>query len=76
MVVLPAVTPVTLPSVLPTVAIDGLLLVHTPPVVASPRVMLLPAHSKVAPDIAATTGAGLMVSALVVVPVPQILVTV
>lgn len=65
-----------MPSVLPTVATDVLSLLHTPPVVASLKVMLLPTHSLVPPVIGATTGAGLMVSVLVIVPVPQMLVTV
>ena len=53
MVHVPAATPVTTP-VEPIVAIEVLLLLHVPPVVASVNAVVEPTHPLVAPDIAAT----------------------
>ncbi len=55
MVLLPAVTPVTLPDVELTVALL-LLLVHVPPVTASASVVLRAVQTLVIPVIAAGTG--------------------
>jgi hypothetical protein len=75
MVTAPAVTPVTMPVVL-TVALAVLLLLHTPPVLASVRVMLAPGQTDVAPTIGLTTLPALTVNAIVAVAVPQLVVTV
>ena len=48
MVTVPADMPVTIP-VLPTVAIDTLPLLHTPPLVTSESVVVEPAHTLTAP---------------------------
>jgi hypothetical protein len=58
MVDVPADTPVTAPPE-DTVATAGVLLVHTPPVVASARVVTAPGQTVAVPVIALTTGAGL-----------------
>ena len=58
----PEVTPKTMPVVLPTVAIAVLLLLHVPPVAVSVRVMVVPVHTKEAPDIGLTKGKGLTVT--------------
>ena len=55
MMLLPAVTPVTLPDVELTVALP-LLLVHVPPVMASLSVVLRVVQTLVIPVIAAGTG--------------------
>ena len=52
MVVVPAVTPVTIP-VVPIVATAVAELLHNPPVVASVRVVVLPTHTDFVPPIAA-----------------------
>jgi hypothetical protein len=54
MVVVPPVTPVTIPEDEPIVAIDVLLLVHTPPVVESVNEIFPPTHTLVAPVIEGT----------------------
>ena len=48
----PEATPVTMPEVEPTVAIPVLLLLHVPPVVPSPNVVVAPTHAEVLPVIA------------------------
>src|ERR1019366_4639131 len=58
MVSVPPETPVTIPPV--TVAV-ALLLLHTPPVVVSVKVIVAPAHRLDAPVIEPATGNGLMV---------------
>ena len=50
MTAVPAATPVITP-VLPAVTIPVLLLLHTPPAVASLNVVLIPAHTLAAPEI-------------------------
>ena len=55
MILLPAVTPVTLPVVELAVAL-ALLLVHVPPVTASLSVVLRPAHTVGVPVMVAGTG--------------------
>jgi hypothetical protein len=54
--VVPDAMPYTMPEMLPIVAIDVLLLLHLPPLVASVRVELLPWHKAVVPLIAAGEG--------------------
>ena len=53
MITVPAVTPVTMPELLPTVAIPVLLLLQEPPVVLSLKVVVAPTHTVVVPVIAA-----------------------
>ena len=69
--VAPVVTPVTTPVEEPTVATEVLPLLHTPPGVASVKVAVNPGHSLAVPPIAATTGSGLTVSAVVTNDVPH-----
>ena len=71
---MPAVAPVTTPVVL-ILATAALLLLHTPPVVASVRVEVAPMHIVVVPLMAATLGEGLTVIVAVAVAVPHALVT-
>ena len=54
MVTVPAVIPETTPVVIPTVAIEVLLLLHVPPVVASASVLVEPRHTLIVPVIGAT----------------------
>ena len=61
MVVVPEATPVTTPEAL-TVAADVLLLLHTPPPVASLSVVVALAHTVVVPVIEPADGSGLMVT--------------
>lgn len=68
--------PLTTPVALFTLAIVALLLLHTPPVVASASVVVLPVQRVVVPVMAATVGAMLMVMTLVTMAVPQLPVTV
>jgi len=76
MVAVPADTPLTTP-VLPTVATDVLPLLHTPPLVASLRLVAEPAHTFIVPVIADTVGNGLTVTDEVTVVIqPKPLVTV
>lgn len=51
---MPAVTPVTMPVVLFTVAIAVLPLLHTPPVVGLVSVVVVPAHKPAVPLMAPT----------------------
>lgn len=53
MVVVPAATPYTEPVPEPTVATEGVLLIHEPPLVLFVSVVLLPSHTDVAPPIVA-----------------------
>ena len=72
----PADTPVTTPPALivATAPLDEL---HTPPAVASDKVVVLPTHTVVVPVIAATTGSALTVTvAVTAVTQPAPLVTV
>ena len=70
MVVVPTPVPVTTPEV-PIVATPGLLLAHTPPVVASLSVVVLPIHVVRVPVIVASKGNGLTVNGVVAIqPVP------
>ena len=55
MVMLPAATPVTTP-VPEIVALEGLLLLHVPPEVASASVVVKPSHTLAVPVIAAGNG--------------------
>ncbi len=75
MVAVPAATPVTTP-VLPTVAMPVALLLHVPPVVALLSVVVLPTVTVAVPVMVPADGNGLTVITLVVVAVPQLLVTV
>lgn len=70
----PAATPVIMPAV--TVATDVLLLLHAPPVIASVRVIVEPILTDEGPDKTPADGVLLTVITLVVVAVPQLLVTV
>lgn len=74
MVGVPAPVPVTMPVAL-TLAIAVLLLLHTPPVAVSDKVMEEPWQTTVGPDIGLTAAAGFIVMILVATAVPQLLVT-
>ncbi len=52
----PAATPVTIPDVLPTVAVAMLLLLHVPPVVVFVRVEVPPTHTDAVPKFDAGSG--------------------
>lgn len=70
MVVVPIAMPVTIPVVL-MVAVAGALLLHVPPVVGWPRVVVRPAHTEGLPVIPGA--GGLTVTVLVAVhPVPVV----
>lgn len=56
MVDVPAATPVTIPVPDPIVATDVLLLVHTPPLDALLKVVVVPGHAVSTPVIAAGNG--------------------
>ena len=75
MLAVPAALPLTTPEAL-TEAIVAADELHTPPVVVLVIVMLAPSQTAVAPVIAATTGSGFTVTALVTGVAPQVLVTV
>lgn len=75
MIVVPAATPVTTP-VEPTVAILVAVLLHTPPVAASVKVILVAGHTVDAPDIEPALGLGFTVTTAVAANVPQLLLTV
>ena len=68
----PALIPFTTPVALLTEATAVLLLLHTPPAVASLRVVDVPVHIVVVPAIAAMVGAVPTVITLVAVAVPQL----
>jgi hypothetical protein len=75
MVAVPAVTPVTVP-VLPTVATPVAVLLHAPPVAASVKPVVEPAHTIAVPVMLPADGNGLTVTVVVAAAVPQPLVTV
>ena len=75
MVAVPADTPVTLPVLL-TVATNGSLLLHTPPIVASANTVVVPAQMLVVPVIGDTTGSAPTVKTDVAVAGPQVFVAV
>ena len=58
----PAVTPVTIPLAVPTVAF-AVLLLHVPPTITSLKETVAPTHTALAPDIGG--GVGFTVSAFV-----------
>jgi hypothetical protein len=71
MVAAPGDAPVTMPDVVPTVAVVLLLLLHMPPIVASLRVAVVPEHTVGEPVMA--TGTGFTVMGLVAMqPVPSV----
>ena len=71
MATLPCATPVTTPVVL-TVATDALLELHTPPEVASTRVIEEPTQVSVGPVMVPAEGAGATVIACVSIEAPQL----
>ena len=75
MVVEPAAKPVTTPVLL-TDATDVVLLLHTPPLVASVSVVVKPAQTVDVPVMVPALGVALTVTAFVAAAVPQVLVTV
>ena len=68
--------PFTMPELMPIVATAGLLLFHTPPGVALLKAMVVLTQWLVGPLIGLTTGTGFIVMGLLVLLVPQILLTV
>ena len=68
MVAVPPVIPVRIPVVVPIVPTAVLLLLQVPPVLASPRVVVLPAHTGVVPVMA--PGVGFTVIVVVVLQPP------
>lgn len=72
---MPALTPVTTPDA-STVAIAVLLELQVPPLVASARVMVAPAHTGPAPVMVPALTAGFTVTPVVVVADPHALVKV
>ena len=75
MTVVPAEIPVTTP-VVPTAAMPGLTLLHTPPAVASVSATTAPGHTTGSPVMIFTAGIGMTVTTLVAALVPQLLLTV
>lgn len=67
MVAVPVATPATTPVSEPIDATEGLLLVHTPPLVTSVSVLVVPVQRLVDPLIEATTGSALTVAVIVLV---------
>ena len=67
--------PVTKPVPVTTVATEGLLLLHVPPTVLSPRVMVAPMHNNALPEIVPAAGAVSTVMVKVTPSVPQPAVT-
>ena len=63
----PAETPVTMPEEEPTVATAVLLLLHTPPVTLSDKVMVEPIHTPERPVIVPAFGDGFTVRVLVAI---------
>jgi hypothetical protein len=72
MYAVPATTGVTTPEEL-TEATDGLPLLHTPPVVVSLKVIVVPTATLSGPVIDPALGNGLIVAILVACDVPQVL---
>ena len=62
MVAVPWAIPVTTPVVLPTVATDGVLLVHVPPIVVLVTVVVEPIHIGATPKIGAAGGTTVTIS--------------
>lgn len=75
-VAVPAAIPMISPMDVPEVATNGLLLLHTPPGVASVSVVVAPTHSPAAPLMGAIAGSGFTVSVRVIKAVPQLLETI
>ena len=75
MVVVPVEIPLTTPEVL-TVPVDGLELVHKPPVDASVSAVFAPTQTVSVPDMVLAPGNGLTVTTCVAAAVPQLLATV
>ena len=75
MVTRPGATPVITPVEAPAVAMEVLVLPHTPPVVASVKVIVDPTHVEVGPAIDPIAGVVLMVSSLTTKEVPQLFTT-
>ena len=69
MITTPVDTPVTTPPV-PTVAIEGTVLLHTPPAVASDNVVVVPIHTLTGPDGVMAAGVGLTVTVVKAVQGP------
>ena len=69
MTLVPDIMPATMPLDVPTAAIKVLLLAQVPPVVASARVVLAPAHMLGVPVMAA--GKGLTVTTAVALHAPR-----
>ena len=72
---MPPDIPVTVPVLLPTVAIAVLLLLHEPSVVASDNVVDVPWQNELVPVTEATEGVDITVTKKLVVDVPQEFVT-
>ena len=75
MVTVPAATTVTIPVAL-TVAFEGLLLLHVPPVAVSVNGVVRPVHTEDAPVITPAAGSGRMVTRMVAEALPQLPATV
>jgi hypothetical protein len=71
----PDVRPLTTPEV-PTVATPAFVLLHTPPLATSVKVVVNPAVRVAVPLIASASGEGLIVTVKVAAAVPQLFVTV
>ncbi len=74
MLAVPAEMPATTPVAAPTDATDVLPEVHVPPDTVLVRVVLVPAHIDAVPEI--VPGIAFTVTVLVVIAVPQLVVTV
>ena len=74
MMVVPELTPITVP-VPSTVATAVLLLLQVPPATVSVRVVLTPGHMVVPPVITLVDGVAIIVTAMVTLVAPQLLVT-
>ena len=73
---LPTATPVIIPVADPAAAIDMLLLLHTPPGLASDNVVTAPAHTFEAPEMTSASGNGFTVIVFVVYVTPHMLLAV
>ena len=62
-VTVPVVNPFTIPLAEPTLALNGMLLVHVPPVIASLRVVVAPRHTPGFPVIAGGKGFTVIIAA-------------
>ena len=74
MAMMPAETPLTTPKA-STEAMEGLLLVHAPPLTASARVEEPPTHDDKVPVIAPAEGVLMTVNEVVATPVPHAVIT-